>query len=303
MCRPEKTIRAPHWGRVRRVWGVCDAAFPADGSQQRACVCRRTVSRHRGPLLRAMNWYRGTARALLTMSPGGGFNGKRPSFTRFSARDLRRRKVLGFVCSTSNGFSVRLTFRTSLDTRWITRYGRGGFEHLVLGSVTVKVVRQARCPVLTVPPPAARSTLPFKRVLCPVDFSEASILALECAFSIAQESDARLTLLHVFDWPSNHELSLEGAFDVPAFQRQREEEARHRLAALIPEDARNWCAPEPTLRHGKPYREILAVAESEHADLVVMGVHGRNALDVMLFGSNTNQVVRRASCPVLTLRK
>jgi nucleotide-binding universal stress UspA family protein len=182
-------------------------------------------------------------------------------------------------------------------------HGRGGFEHLVLGSVTEKVVRQARCPVLTVPPPAARSTLPFKRVLCPVDFSEASIVALACAFSIAQESDARLTLLHVFDWPSNDELSLEGAFDVPAFRRKREEEARHRLVALIPEGARNWCSPDPTLRFGKPYREILAVAETERADLVVMGVHGRNALDVMLFGSNTNQVVRRASCPVLTLRQ
>jgi nucleotide-binding universal stress UspA family protein len=183
-------------------------------------------------------------------------------------------------------------------------HGRGGFERLVLGSVTEKVLRRANCLVLTVPPPAAaRSTLPFKRLLCPVDFSEPSISALEYALSIAQESDGRLTVLHVFDWPTHDELSLEGVLDVPAFRRQREDEARHRLATLIPEDARNWCAPEPTLRHGKPYREILAVAETEHIDLVVMGVHGRNALDVMLFGSNTNQVVRRASCPVLTLKK
>jgi nucleotide-binding universal stress UspA family protein len=57
------------------------------------------------------------------------------------------------------------------------------------------------------------------------------------------------------------------------------------------------------LRYGKPYRQILTVAEEEHADLIVMGVHGRNVLDVMLFGSTTNQVVRQASCPVLTLRR
>ncbi len=183
-------------------------------------------------------------------------------------------------------------------------HGRGGFERLLLGSVTEKVLRKARCPVLTVPPPAAaRSTLPFKRLLCPVDFSDPSISALEFALSIAQESDARLTILHVVDWPADDELFVERSFDVPAFRQQIEDQARHRLDALIPEDARNWCAPEPTLRYGKPYREILAVAETEHIDLVVMGVHGRNALDLTLFGSTTNHVVRRASCPVLTLKK
>jgi nucleotide-binding universal stress UspA family protein len=56
------------------------------------------------------------------------------------------------------------------------------------------------------------------------------------------------------------------------------------------------------MAHGKAYREILGVATEENVDLIVMGVHGRNALDLMLFGSTTNQVVRRATCPVLTLR-
>ena len=192
----------------------------------------------------------------------------------------------------------------SADLIVMGTHGRGGFERLMLGSVTEKVVRKANCPVLTVPPPTvATSKLPFKQLLCPVDFSEPSISALAFAFSIAQESDARLTILHVFDWPSDQELLVERAFDVPEFRRQIEDQARHRLDALIPVDARNWCVPEPKLRYGKPYREILAVAETEPIDLVVMGVHGRNALDVMLFGSTTNHVVRRASCPVLTLRK
>lgn len=183
-------------------------------------------------------------------------------------------------------------------------HGRGGFERLMLGSVTERVLRKASCPVLTVPPPAAAtSTLPFKHLLCPIDFSEPSISALEFAFSIAKESDARLTILHVFDWLPDEELLAEHAFDVREFRRQIENHARHRLSALIPDDARNWCAPEPKLRYGKPYREILALAETERIDLVVMGVHGHNVLDAMLFGSTTNHVVRRASCPVLTLRK
>ena len=66
---------------------------------------------------------------------------------------------------------------------------------------------------------------------------------------------------------------------------------------------RTWCEPEARLSYGKPYREILGAAERDGTDLIVMGVHGRNVVDLALFGSTTNQVVRHASCPVLTLRR
>lgn len=182
-------------------------------------------------------------------------------------------------------------------------HGRSGFERFLLGSVTEKVLRKATCPVLTVPPPtASASKLPFKRLLCPVDFSDSSISALQFAFSIAQESDARLTVLHVFERTSDDQLLAKRASELSEFRRGWETETRQQLEGLIPDDVRNWCAPEPVLRYGKPYRQILTVAEAEHVDLIVMGVQGRNALDVMLFGSTTNQVVRQASCPVLTLR-
>jgi nucleotide-binding universal stress UspA family protein len=75
-----------------------------------------------------------------------------------------------------------------------------------------------------------------------------------------------------------------------------------RLSGLIPEGVRTWCEPETKLSYGKPYRRIVELAERDRADLIVIGVHGRNALDLMLFGSTTNQVVRHAPCPVLTLR-
>jgi nucleotide-binding universal stress UspA family protein len=182
-------------------------------------------------------------------------------------------------------------------------HGRSGFERFLLGSVTENVLRKAMCPVLTVPPlTAPTSKLPFKQLLCPVDFSEQSISALQFAFSIAQESDARITILHVFEWTSDDQLLAKRAFELSEFRRGREIEARQQLDALISDEVRNWCAPEPMLRYGKPCRQILTVAEAEQFDLIVMGVQGRNALDVMLFGSTTNQVVRQAPCPVLTLR-
>ena len=181
-------------------------------------------------------------------------------------------------------------------------HGRGGFERLMLGSVTEKVLRKATCPVLTVPPPAVRAAKPpFKRLLCPVDFSTPSIAALRFAVSLAQESDARVTVMHVLNEPAGDEPFLE-SLDTPEFRLRCEHSARTRLEALIPDEARTFCEPVTQTRWGKPYRRILDVAENESTDLIVMGVHGRNAVDVMLFGSTTNQIVRHAVCPVLTLR-
>lgn len=190
------------------------------------------------------------------------------------------------------------------DVIVIGTHGAGGFEHLVLGSVTEKVLRQARCPVLTVPPHArATSRLPFRRLLCPVDFSESSIAALECALSLAQEGDAEVTLLHVLEGPVDGDPLRTRSVSVPQYIQERERDVRATLESLVPESTRNGCRPTPRIAHGKPSREILGVATEDRADLVVMGVHGRNALDLMLFGSTTNQVVRRATCPVLTVRR
>jgi nucleotide-binding universal stress UspA family protein len=183
----------------------------------------------------------------------------------------------------------------------IGTHGTGGFEHLVLGSVAEKVLRRAVCPVLTVPHHSrTTSRLPFKRLLCPVDFSESSLAALEFAFSLAQEGDAELTILHVFD--AGDEPLTDRPMNVPEYRRQLEHDLTVKLEALVPDSVRPWCRPVTRTARGKAYREILGMATEESCDLIVMGVHGRNALDLMLFGSTTNQVVRRATCPVLTLR-
>jgi nucleotide-binding universal stress UspA family protein len=181
-------------------------------------------------------------------------------------------------------------------------HGRRGFERLVLGSVAEKVLRNATCPVMTVPPRAATaSRLPFRRLLCPVDFSEASIDALHVALPLAQEADAELTVLNVIEWPDDETFLVE-AFESPDMRRQLEGQTLERIDALIPEEARVWSRPSAKVAIGTPHREIVAAAADMDADLIVIGVHGRKALDVTIFGSTTNQVVRRASCPVLTIR-
>jgi nucleotide-binding universal stress UspA family protein len=187
-------------------------------------------------------------------------------------------------------------------------HGSGGFQHLVLGSVTEKVLRSARCPVLTVPPRMqSRSRLPFRHLLCATDFSEASSSAVRLALSLARESGACLTLLHVLEWPwheppqpSIEELPPEQGFALAMFRRESEERARRQLEELVP-------PAQPGVRvavvSGTPYEQVLAAAATGSADLIVLGVGRRGALNLALLGSTANHVVRAAECPVLTLRE
>jgi nucleotide-binding universal stress UspA family protein len=189
-------------------------------------------------------------------------------------------------------------------------HGASGFEHLLLGSVTERVLRRASCPVMTVPPHAqATSQLPFRRLVCAVDFSEWSLRALDHAGQIAQESGAGLTVVHTIEWPWHeppgpdlHQLPPAQAAALGDYRRYVETSATTRLQDVVRDVVKDRCVATSRVSHGKPYVEILRCAAEEHADLLVLGVHGRNPFDVLLFGSTTNQVVRQATCPVLTIR-
>jgi nucleotide-binding universal stress UspA family protein len=187
-------------------------------------------------------------------------------------------------------------------------HGHSGFDRWMLGSVTETILRKASCPVLTVPPPVAEPAVDpvtmFKRILCPIDFSDSSMKALEYAVSLAKEADAELLLMHV----------IEALADIAHWQqpvnpaiveylRRSEHNALTQIRAALPADARTWCTPKELLVTGKPYQEILRVARDEDVHLIVMGVYGRNPIDLMFFGSTTNHVVRAATCPVLTLKR
>jgi nucleotide-binding universal stress UspA family protein len=246
-----------------------------------------------------------------------------PSFEELSLDGLRRDTAAFFAAATKSGIPLDVLVDLGQPARHILErastlpadlivmgtHGTTGFEHLMLGSVTEKVVRKARCPVLTVPPHAeGRSSLPFTRLLCAVDFSDASLSAVKVALSLARESGACLTLLHVLEWPwpeppppAIDELPAAQAAALAEFRRYAEESAMTRLESLVP-DSDPVSRVTTRLRSGKPHVQILDLAAGEHSDLIVIGVQGRNVLDEALFGSTTNQIVRRAACPVLTLR-
>jgi nucleotide-binding universal stress UspA family protein len=193
----------------------------------------------------------------------------------------------------------------STDLIVMGTHGHSGFERLMLGSTTERVLRKAPCPVLTVPRsvPSTDPTKPkvFKKIVCPIDFSNGSLQGLKFALSLAQENDACLTLVHVLERPE-HEPAGDDPYSVPDSLEYVAGFASDRLTTVVPAEASRWCRLDKVVVAGKPYRAILHVAADRRADLIVMGVLGRNAVDLALFGSTTQHVVRAAACPVLTTR-
>lgn len=177
-------------------------------------------------------------------------------------------------------------------------HGRHGFDHLLLGSVTEKVLRKAHCPVLAVCQPRHDFVVPASsgdpvhlgKILFATDFSLHASHALGYALSLAQEYKSELTLLHAIEEiPPSWDLSAVSANVVA------------RLEKPIPPEARDRCTIKSRLRIGRPYQEIVRFALETEADLIILGVRGRNALDLALFGSTTHRVIQQAPCPVLAV--
>ncbi len=194
---------------------------------------------------------------------------------------------------------------TAADLVVMSTHGRSGFDRLTLGSVAYKVLRKSPCPVLVVP---ARATAPegrfegYRRVICATDFSDDSARALDLALSIAERAGSRLTLVHVVEVAENPEV-VEGESPLAVVRRERIAAARERLRAIVAAHEGRGPAIDETVRLGRPYAELLALAKEAEADLLVLGVRGRGAIDLTLFGSTTTQVVRRAACDVLTVAR
>ena len=163
-------------------------------------------------------------------------------------------------------------------------HGRRGYDRLMLGSVTDRVMRRASCPVLAVCGPAcdsiASSTGPgrvhhLSRILFCADFSENSERVLEYALSVTAEYDAELTLLHVVEEVAS-----------PVKTEEAVAAAAKQLDRLIPPERCQTLKMRTVVRTGKPYQEIIQFSREAQIDLAV-------------FGSTTYRVIQLGPCPVL----
>ncbi len=183
-------------------------------------------------------------------------------------------------------------------------HGRSGVPRVVLGSIAERVLRSAPCPVMVVPLHDAvePSTVSFKQIVCAIDFSESSVAGLTWALSLAEEADARLSLLHVIEVPP--ELRASAVItdrELDELHAAVEADTLTQLRSLIPSNASQFCSVETATAAGAAGHVILGFAARRHADLIVMGARGLRAVERWMFGSKTRDVVCGATCPVLTV--
>ena len=202
---------------------------------------------------------------------------------------------------------VEQAVATRADLLVMGTHGRSGFDRFLLGSVAEKVIRKAPCPVLTVPPHASRPATgsvdeAIDTILCPIDFSPSAAQAVGFALDLARQAGASVTFLHAIEWLAEEEPRVEGRFDVPEFRQHLASGAGEHMKAVIAQETRPGDRTAHVVVSGRAYREILRIASETPADLIVMGAQGRGGAGLTLFGSTTQQVVRQATCPVLTVR-
>jgi nucleotide-binding universal stress UspA family protein len=133
----------------------------------------------------------------------------------------------------------------------------------------------------------------------PIDFSDCSLDALEYAVLVAQRGKASIKLLHVLE-PVSYGLDFTLLHETKREQMRRV--ITERLSSLVSALTSAQVAAEFFIRGGLPADSILDAALTQPADLIVMGTHGRRGLSHTFFGSVAESVLRKAHCPVLTVR-
>ena len=140
----------------------------------------------------------------------------------------------------------------------------------------------------------------LKKILCPVDHSECSYLALKYAISLALKDEAKLYLMHVID----SRLYDTEMYKFSPYKLNEIDESKIRadLMKSLPEGTMDVLEVETMVVKGVPFNEIINAATEINVDLIVIGTHGRTGLSHVMLGSVAEKVVRKSSCPVLTVR-
>lgn len=139
-------------------------------------------------------------------------------------------------------------------------------------------------------------------ILVPTDFSEAADAAKAYATVLAEAFGATLHVLHVIPDPLAMGWGVDAAY-LPQLLERTERNVRERLESVLKPEERSQFRVQLSVETGSPVDRIIAYAEKNHIDLIVMGTQGRSTVERMWVGSVTQGVLRRASCPVVSVQQ
>ena len=200
---------------------------------------------------------------------------------------------------------VNMAKEKNVDLTIVTTHGRSGLKRFILGSVTGRLMQTLPCPLLIVRSSepnlasAENQEIELKRILVGCDFSPDSVLAFQYGLSLAQDFQSELHLAHVIEPPIYKDLTKK---PVEKPQDDLRDSLSKRLTNMVPEEVYNWCTLKTTLLAGQPHEELIKYAIVNDIDLIVLGVRGHSMVETLFVGSTTDRVVRRALCPVLSVR-
>lgn len=141
-----------------------------------------------------------------------------------------------------------------------------------------------------------------KRILCPTDFSEQSSQATKYSLAFAKQFNAELHLLHILEvHAGSTPLFGAGLAPLPRVQESKQQ-ADVELARMLDSDQCSGIRVVRKTTDGVPFVEIISYARANDIDMIIMGTHGRSGVTHMMIGSVAERVVRKAPCPVLTVR-
>ncbi len=142
-----------------------------------------------------------------------------------------------------------------------------------------------------------------KKILFPTDFSETSQEAAKYAVSYAREFGSKLYVLHIVNEKILSEgLNLPRLVSVENLEAEMTKEAKKRLQLFLGEEEADKIDFETVIKKGTPFLEIVRFANENDIDLIIIGTHGHSGFEHIVFGSTAEKVVRKAPCPVLSVR-
>lgn len=142
----------------------------------------------------------------------------------------------------------------------------------------------------------------LRTILFATDFSDTADVALQYAKSIAESFGSSVHVLHVLEDPLPGWKPAGHIVGVPKIREWMEEDARAKMSRVLTDAERQQFSAQLDITWGNPFVEIVRYAANHKNDLIVLGTHGHGAVAHLLLGSVAENVVRRAPCPVLTVR-
>ncbi len=143
----------------------------------------------------------------------------------------------------------------------------------------------------------------ISRILVPIDFSDYSKNALKYAVDFAKIFKAKIFLIYVIEpiiYPADFSI---GQVTIPTPDVDMHSRAQNELDLLAKSFNEYSVEVETMIKSGKPFVEINETASEKNIDLIIIASHGHTGVEHLLFGSTAEKVVRKAPCPVLTLRE